>query len=235
MRKILASDYDQTFYINDVDIENNKQAVCKFKDEGNIFVIATGRSYFDFKKKANEYNLKYDYVILNHGATILDKDDTILYNCEIDNVIIHPIKQHLELEKAKCFFFCSGLKSRVEYNHPNLTKISVLYNKKEDAKRINDFINSNFAFYVNSYLVSFREIEIVAKETNKSKAIKLLADKINIDTRNIYTIGDSYTDIKMIQDFNGYCMKNSVDELKQISNSYPSVSLLIEDILNDKI
>ena len=30
-------------------------------------------------------------------------------------------------------------------------------------------------------------------------------------------------------------MENSVDELKQISNSYPSVSLLIEDILNDKI
>ena len=54
MKRMLASDYDQTLYLNDVDIENNKQAIYKFMEEGNIFVIATGRSYLDFKKKVNE-------------------------------------------------------------------------------------------------------------------------------------------------------------------------------------
>ena len=52
-KKILVSDYDHTFYLNDENIENNKEAVDRFRKEGNIFVIATGRSYFDFHNKVN--------------------------------------------------------------------------------------------------------------------------------------------------------------------------------------
>lgn len=80
MKKILVSDYDQTFYLNDQDIEINKHEVEKFKKDGNIFIIATGKSFFDFKNKVHAYNIDYDYVILNHGATILDKNYNILLN-----------------------------------------------------------------------------------------------------------------------------------------------------------
>ena len=153
----------------------------------------------------------------------------------MDNHIASTIKTHLELEKAERYFFCSELKSRVEYEHLNLTKISVLYNLEEDAIRIDSFIKNNFSSYVNSYLVSNREIEIVAKEVNKSKAIALLSNKINIDANNIYAIGDGHSDIQMIKDYHGYCMKNSVEELKKVALSYKSVSLLIEDILNEKL
>ena len=51
MKKILVSDYDQTFYLNDEDIEKNKTSVKKFRDKGNIFIFATGRSYMDFMKR----------------------------------------------------------------------------------------------------------------------------------------------------------------------------------------
>ena len=66
MKKVLVSDYDKTFYLNDEDIERNKIAVEKFRKEGNIFVIATGRSYYDIKKKIKEYKINYDYLIINH-------------------------------------------------------------------------------------------------------------------------------------------------------------------------
>ena len=42
--KMLVSDYDQTFYLNDKDIIENINAVREFREKGNIFVIATGRS-----------------------------------------------------------------------------------------------------------------------------------------------------------------------------------------------
>ena len=54
MKKLLVSDYDQTFYINDEDIEKNKIAVNEFRNQGNIFAIATGRSYYDFIKKKQQ-------------------------------------------------------------------------------------------------------------------------------------------------------------------------------------
>ena len=88
MRKILVSDYDQTFYLNDEDIEKNKKSVEEFRKKGNIFVFATGRSYFDFMNKAEQYKLKWDYLIINHGATILDKNNNIISN---RSILLHYI------------------------------------------------------------------------------------------------------------------------------------------------
>ena len=125
MKKVLVSDYDQTFYLNDYDIEINKKEVKKFRDKGNIFIIATGRSFFDFKNKVNAYNIEYDYVILNHGATILDKDDNIISNFPIYNDVIENIKNDICLEKSIKYFCCSSLDSRVDFSHRDLTKIHI--------------------------------------------------------------------------------------------------------------
>lgn len=89
--KMIVSDYDQTFYINDEDIEINKIYVNKFMNLGNLFVIATGRSYLDFHNKLDIYNFNYDYAILNHGTTIIDKNDNVLFNIEIPNEIIFVV------------------------------------------------------------------------------------------------------------------------------------------------
>lgn len=231
-RKILVSDYDQTFYLNDEDVEKNKIAVKEFRNQGNIFVFATGRSFFDFHNKAKLYNLEYDYVIMNHGATILDKDNNIFYNFSIKNEIIDNLKNDLQLEKTIDGFCCSKLESRVDFSYKDLTKINVKYNSKELAKNINDEINSKYSQFVNSYWISGSSLEIISNETNKSKAIKLLLEKLNISTNNIYTIGDGYSDIQMVKDFNGYAMKESVDDLKKVAKKeYVSVSDLIKEII----
>ena len=53
---------------------------------------------------------------------------------------------------------------------------------------------------------------------------------------DIYTIGDGYSDIEMIKRFDGYAMENAVNEVKKYAiKEYPSVSNLIEDILEEKI
>ena len=85
--KMLVSDYDQTFYLNDKDIIENINAVREFREKGNIFVIATGRSYLDLQKKVNMYNLEYDYALINHGATIIDNKGNVLNNFSIKNEI----------------------------------------------------------------------------------------------------------------------------------------------------
>ena len=231
-KKILVSDYDQTFYLNDDDIELNKKFVEKFRKNGNIFVIATGRSYFDFHNKVNMYHFDYDYVIINHGATILDKNDTIIANFSINDNVINNIKEDLQLEKSIKGFCCSKLKSRVDFEHRDLTKINVKYNTKEEAMTINEVINNKYSADVNSYYVTENSLEIISNKTNKSNAINLLLERLNILKENIYTIGDGYSDIEMIKDFNGYAMVNSVKELKQVAiKEYKSVSNLIDEII----
>ena len=97
MRKILVSDYDQTFYLNDEDIEKNKKSVEEFRKKGNIFVFATGRSYFDFMNKAEQYKLKWDYLIINHGATILEGEGSYEH-CE--RYVVYSVVSSAESEKV---------------------------------------------------------------------------------------------------------------------------------------
>ena len=231
-KKILVSDYDKTFYLNDKDIEKNKIAINEFRKRGNIFIIATGRSHFDFHNKLDLYKFDYDYVIINHGATILDKNDNILANFPIKNEIIPEIKNDLKLEKSIKGFCCSELESRVDFNHKDLTKINVGYNSKDEAISINGKINNKYSQFINSYSIAETSLEIISNETNKSKAIDLLLNRLNIKRQNVYTIGDGYSDIEMVKNFNGYAMQESVDELKKVAKKeYSSVSELINEII----
>ena len=116
--KLLATDYDCTFYTNDEDIKQNLEMVDIFMKD-NIFVIATGRSYLDYNNKKEKYNLKTNYTIIDHGATIL-KDDKIIYNKAINNDVKNKIIANLELEKTINSFACNGLESRLELNSDNL-------------------------------------------------------------------------------------------------------------------
>lgn len=231
MEKLLVSDYDQTFYINDEDIEKNKIAVNEFRKKGNIFVIATGRSYADFMKKKNQYNIEYDYLIINHGATILDKKENIIFNEKIPNEILDSLKFDLHIENSERNFCCSILESRVDFEYKNLTKIHVKYNDLEYSNKILKKLEEKYNSFLNSYLVSGNSIEIISKNANKSKAIKLLSKEIEIVQEEIYTIGDSYSDFEMVKDYNGYAMKESVDGLKNVAlEEIDSVSDLIRKI-----
>lgn len=107
MKKLIVSDYDQTFYLNDEDIEKNKILVDKFVSNGNIFVIATGRSHYDFINKLNQYNFDYHYVIINHGATILDKENNVISVNYIDDNIKDKIIMDLDIKNSISHFCCN--------------------------------------------------------------------------------------------------------------------------------
>lgn len=229
MRKILVSDYDQTFYLNDEDIEKNKKSVENFRKQENIFIFATGRSYFDFMNKAEQYKLKWDYLIINHGATILDKNNNIISNYTIDNDVIKNIKKDLEIEKAIKYFCCNLENSRTNFDDKDLTKIHAKYEKNK-AEQINSLINKKYSEFVNCYLVSGNAVEIISNKTSKSNAIEEIVQIEKVNRENIFTLGDGYSDIEMIKNYNGYCMEKSVQELLKICNGkiVKNVSELIE-------
>lgn len=91
MKKILISDYDGTFYQNDIDTKKNIDKVNEFRTLDNLFVLATGRSYVDLKQKIDKYEIPYDYLILNHGALLLSKDLEILKVFTLDKELVDSI------------------------------------------------------------------------------------------------------------------------------------------------
>lgn len=98
--------------------------------------------------------------------------------------------------------------------------------------KFNEIMNKKYNKYINSFYVTGDAIEIISSKTNKSYAIELLSKKLKISKKNVYTIGDGYSDITMVKDYNGYCMENSVQELLKYcqNNKVRSVSELINKI-----
>lgn len=234
-KKVLVVDYDRTLFINNNDMLNNINSINKFRENGNIFIIATGRTYNSLKKEIDKYNIEYDYLILNHGSLVIKKDKSTLFHYKIDRNILFDITNYLSKYKPKSVMYSYYTEDTSNINNPDISKITIGFQKDiETFKKVMMDVVKKYNNKLNIYFTQNFEIEIISKETNKSKAIDLLMKKVNFKKENIYTIGDSYTDIEMINDYNGSCMEKSIDILKNNKNikKYSSVSVLIKDILN---
>lgn len=227
---LLVSDFDDTlFFQNDMEQTKKNFLACREFMKHNTFVIATGRSFLDLKK---DINFMPNYLVINHGATII-KDGIVLYNKTINTSILREIKDKLYLNKANSYFGCYGIENCSYDDIAELTKLHINYDRLSDSHQIYEYLNNNYSDSLNVFYSNKGfSIEIVDKEVSKSHAIKLIASSMGLDKSSIYVIGDSYTDTTMIADFNGYAVPNAKAKVKEVASKiYPSVEILIEDIL----
>ncbi len=233
MKKILVSDFDGTFHLNDMDINQNIEKVKEFRKQGNLFIIATGRSYNEFKEALSKYPLEYDYVIINQGATIIDKDNRFISNCIIKNWVKNSILENLAPTNITNMYGCTILNSPVNILGRRLTKMHIEYSTIEEVKKVNTYINRKYKIFLKSYVINTtKSVEIISSKCNKAKSVEKIAKVHKINKQDIYAIGDSYNDLDMIKKFNGYCVQNAKDELKQLSIAVlPSVSNLLDMLI----
>ena len=72
---------------------------------------------------------------------------------------------------------------------------------------------------------------IKSKGVSKSKSIEFLKDYLNIKKEDIFVIGDSDNDYEMIRDYNGVCVNNADDKIKEISSCvYEKISDYLKEL-----
>ena len=220
MKKILISDYDGTFYQNDLDIKKNIDKVNEFRTLGNLFLLATGRSYVDLKQKIDKYEIPYDYLILNHGALLLSKDLEIIKVFTLDKELSDSILDYANNNKdIYDVVLINTFKKRVD-DTSNVVKIMLKLYSYEKAFEVKNYIDESYT-NIRSYLVRDEDyylVEIVSSEASKSFMIEKILEKEKIVKKNVFTIGDGINDIDMIKNYNGYRVKNSCMELSSITN-----------------
>lgn len=222
---LLASDFDRTFYINNYDFKCNLKLLPEFM-KSNVFAIVTGRSYDDYMNVTKNC-IPVNYLIINHGATIL-KDDIVINSTPISNKTVTQLKKIFNFDDLE-YFACKDKFSRVDIDTKDLSKINITMQDNLVAKKAVDYINQYFDDIKAYILFHKNQLEIVSARANKRNAVKYIANLENINRYNIYTVGDGYTDFEMIKDYNGYCMSDCISELKNVAiKSVDSVG----DIIN---
>lgn len=235
MKKILISDYDGTFYQNDIDTKKNIDKVNEFRTLDNLFVLATGRSYVDLKQKIDKYEIPYDYLILNHGALLLSKDLEIIKVFTLDKELVDSILEYVNNDKdIYDIVLIDTFKKRVT-DTSNVVKIMLKLYIHDKAFEVKNYIDKS-CVNIKSYLVRDEDhylVEVVSSEASKSFMIEKILDKEKIVKKNVYTIGDGINDIDMIRDYNGYRVSNSCKELVSVTDRViDNVSDLISRISN---
>mgnify|MGYP005802047141 FL=1 len=234
MKKILISDYDWTFYQNDIDIKKNIDKVNEFRTLDNLFVLATGRSYVDLKQKIDKYEIPYDYLILNHGALLLSKDLEIIKVFTLDKELVDSILEYANNKDIYDVILISAFDKNVT-DTLNIVKIMLKLYNYDKALEVKNYIDKSYP-NIGSYLARDEEhylVEVVSCKASKSFMIEKILDKEKIVKKNVYTIGDGINDIDMIRDYNGYRVRNSCKELVSVTDRViDNVSDLISRISN---
>ena len=223
---MLVSDYDDTL---NIEKEKNLKYIKKFM-KNNIFVIATGRSYISIKQrlKIDMNGLMPDYLITNHGATILNNKNEVINTHFIEKEIVNKILTLIDKKITYKINFYGTKK----FNE-NINKIMLIFKSIDEAT--DTFNKIKKANLVTVYLINregkFPKVEIINKKVNKAKAIEFI-EKLENPSK-IEVIGDGTQDIEMIKKYNGNCMFNAVDKVKEISKKqYKYVYKLIEELEN---
>ena len=234
MKKILISDYDGTFYQNDLDIKKNIDKVNEFRTLDNLFVLATGRSYVDLKQKIDKYEIPYDYLILNHGALLLSKDLEIIKVFTLDKELVDSILEYANNKDIYDVILISAFDKNVT-DTSNIVKIMLKLYSYDKALEVKNYIDKSYT-NIKSYFISEDNhylVEVVSNKASKSLMIDKILDKEGIVKNNVYTIGDGINDIDMIRDYNGYRVRNSCKELVSVTDRViDNVSDLISRISN---
>lgn len=210
--KILISDFDHTFF--DDNYLKNIELVNKFVSEGNMFIIATGRSINNLNIDIIDYKISYSYLICSDGASIYDNKHNNIYTCNIDANLINPICNLLESDSNITLTliendnFVSGTVAN---------SIAGKFIDKVKCESLEKKLNKLFPT-INSYL-SDNYINIRNKKVSKYEGIKFLIDNYNLDSEKIYTIGDSINDKEMCKNFSSFSFYNADESVKFVSNT----------------
>lgn len=232
------------------------QAIIELEQSGVMMILASARAYQGVAPIAKQ--LKMDefggYIITENGASIYDaKTNELMFAHEMaktDVLKLWKLCQEYEIDFAfsqkeqmiasdfsKGFFLdhCNCDIDYVVTNHPKrfmidpIMKCSLSKNERK-IKEIYPLIKQSVeqAYPYKVYYSTANIIDILAKECGKEAALQQLADSNLMSWNTTAAIGDSYSDIAMIQKAAlGATLENGKNECKEVCD------LIVESCEND--
>lgn len=226
---LLISDYDQTLSMDDITLKINLKKVEEFRNQGNIFMLSTGRDYTSIKAEIKKYNIPYDYISCNNGISLYNSDDKLIEYHYLDKNDLR-YSNYLKLkynDTINITDISSNINDLIDYRVIEIKDIHY----KDIMLEIEKYFKQYLQF--SDYLIKYNCIYLIRKNTNKSTPIKFLEDRFRLSKENIFTIGDNDNDSEMIHDYNGFTMLWGSKKAQQYAlKKYLLVAQLIYDITN---
>lgn len=260
MKKILFCDMDGTI----VDLKGllyppDKENVVKLHQAGHLFAFNTGRNYEEAMRCINKLGLYYDYLVLNNGAHIVDRNgheifkrviskqegiDIIEHCLKYDNMWVnfYDGKKTLGYLRGQTYVYDEMGQTMVttEYDfikeYPKVAEFDIiaLYQENQqidEVLKIQKYVEEHYHEHAHGTL-NTHYLDITPSGCTKGTGISNLVDLLEEEVES-YAIGDSYNDLSMFEHADhGYTFNRVDSKIKQHSEKQVEhLSELIEEML----
>ncbi len=262
MQKMLFSDMDGTIIdFNEMRHPQDKIMLEKLKEEGFLIAFNTGRNYQEAHFCVDKHNFPFDYLILNNGAHIVDKDGKEIFKKVIPQDVGRKIIEYcIQIPNQLTFFFNGkktiGYGNGQTYEHasvgnvktneydflkeyPLVEEFDIIATFQMDEGvdttiEIQKYIAENFKDYAHGCL-NTHYLDITAQGCSKGSGVVALKDLINKEMET-YCIGDSFNDISMFEVAdNAYTFHHVNQEImKHTDKQVDYVYEVIDDMLKEE-
>ena len=206
---LLATDYDGTLYTDYNNLKINIKYINDFMNNGNKFMIVTGRSFTSIKKEIDRYNIKYDYLSCNNGLITFDNKDNVINSSILDigdlEYIYYLLENFSDSKEIKLYNFYGE-----SYSFRDVLEVYAKFKSITSLKQFKQYMKTNLP-NIKCYQ-TFNKL-FISNNITKADAVSFIQQLNNIDNDNIYTIGDNSNDIEMLRKFNGNKMLFSYPSL----------------------
>jgi len=242
--KLFASDYDGTLHLHGEVSADTLTMIHKFRKEGNIFGIATGRSIGSIAAEIEKYQIPVDFLVGNNGSIVLNKDnEELFYQC-MDYETTLAILKEIPQEQVKFYGVSDGYQFGVDHkllqqkekdeeedrhdsveelinlqdilNNRNPVGIFVRFYDQDVAQSFANHCNFKYKGLIKAYAFS-SYVEVITAGITKRSGLYQINDHFSFEGP-IYVIGDSYNDIPMIKGFSGFAMCSGEEAVKELAS-----------------
>lgn len=240
--KMLVFDVDGTLY----DLQHHeipmscREAIRKAKEQGYLFVIATGRAHYGLGKAIE--SLQPDYILSVNGGVVVDQKGSVVshhdFSLEDTEQLINFCKKQ---EAGLIFKFLDHM-----YLYQNPEKVTWLAPQMASDIGTEPFIDhpqQNMHLtqlpqaacihaptsaieeaFKDSTTISFLPygndgFDVVPKGLHKGVGLRELMQYLNLSKEEVACFGDNYNDIEMMQVAGtSVAMGNAADEIKELAD-----------------
>lgn len=225
MKKILFSDMDGTIIdFNEKRHENDYKMLEVLKKSGHLIAFNTGRNYQEAHFCVDRHQFPYDYLILNNGAHIMNKDGEELFKKVIPQDVGRKIIEYcIQFDDVFVYFYDGnrtlGYCNHKTYEHTSrgneevndvdfmkeylmvkefdIIAVNEVNEGIEKVLKVQQYIKDHFNDYAEGCL-NTHYLDITASGCSKGSGVLTLKNILNEDVET-YCIGDSFNDISMFE------------------------------------
>lgn len=242
MYKLIVTDLDNTLLDERGEVPEATLKVCRTLAEKKVEIaVATGRSYASAKAIAERIHSQMPMICYN-GAEIVDQEGTSLYASNVsrdvqEEVVDFVLDRGLYLQvydQGEIVVEKLDLKAHPDpdlkyasYRETHslwaLGKIKtpklLIAGPPEKIPGLQRELEKKLGYRVYIAQSEAHLIEIMDKEANKGRALKILADKMGFVREDVMALGDNTNDILLLQAAGlGVAVGNGVKDLKVIAD-----------------